>query len=187
MLSDLEGVRAALLLGATPNPPRWAKLRRLIGLEARAPLVIAVQIGDLPIVLELLNTGADCNQVDDGRSTSLAMASREGRLEIAEALIKYGADVSQKIEGKTTPICLASFYGKSELVQLLLASGARPSDVLDGSLGSLIRIKGAILRQLVAAGGKAPREIISLLGSKQALGDFSPSDSVRSGVPHEKV
>ncbi len=59
----------------------------------------------------------------------------------------------------------------SDVVELLLQRGANPEDVLKREISSLIRIRGGILRQLVAAGGAAPKEIDQLLRDKAALGD----------------
>lgn len=167
---DVEAVKSLLRSGSRPNPSKWARLARFFGSQSRAPLVLASKLGCREIVHALLEAGAYVDQRDRLNLTPLALAARYGHYEVTQLLIEFGANIHSECGG-ATPICFSSYYGHLPVVLLLLDKGARPSDVLGGTIGSLLRIRGSILRALVAAGGIAPPEIVEIIESDQALGD----------------
>ncbi len=169
---NLEGVRNALGSGASPSPSRLERYLGSLGLHCRAPLVLAVETGDLPIVLELIRSGADCDQVGRDGFTALGLAVRMQLHEVAAALIRAGANVNKVMWKRTTALLFASKLGDLDLVRLLLDSGASPASVLDLPDLVVFRIDGSVLRELVRAGGTASAGIAKLLESNQALGDF---------------
>lgn len=169
---DLEGVRNALSSGASPSPSRLERYLGFLGFYCGAPLVLAVETGDLPIVLELIRSGADCEQVGRDGFTALGLAVRMQMNEVAAALIRAGANVNKIMWKRTTALLFASSLGDLDLVRLLLDSGALPASVLDLSDLVLFRLDGDVLRELIRAGGTASKGIVELLESNQALGDF---------------
>ncbi len=167
---DLKEVRVSLSAGSLANPKR-SLLGSLFGRGQVMPLVKAAEVGSIKILKLLMEHGADVDQADCHGVTALAAAAQNGYSRIVEYLVDNGANVNHIIWQDITPICLAAFCGNSDVVELLLQRGANPEDVLKREISSLIRIRGGILRQLVAAGGAAPKEIDQLLRDKAALGD----------------
>lgn len=91
---------------------------------ADPPLVQAARAGDLALVTQLLDDGADPNAHDRNRNTALIFAARDGRLKIATLLIARGADVDWLDGENVTPLILASHKNHIALVRLLLARRA---------------------------------------------------------------
>lgn len=84
---DLQGVIAALAAGADPN------FADQLG-EAGLPLRLAAFGGNMDIIRELVERGADANQ--DTRkmpSAPLTLAVKSGRTEVVRLLIELGADI----------------------------------------------------------------------------------------------
>jgi CubicO group peptidase (beta-lactamase class C family) len=97
------------------------------GQEQPAPAVslhVAALQGNLDIVREYIQAGADLNQKDAWGSTPLMIASTFGRTEVAKALIDAGADLDIRGSNGSTPLHIAAFLCYPEIVQALLDKGA---------------------------------------------------------------
>lgn len=89
-----------------------------------APLIEAVNVGNLTIVNILLAFGADLNIVDHRNMTPLHYAVCLGNLCIVEALINSGAQVDNRDENGNTPLIIAAEYMDFKIVRALLRKGA---------------------------------------------------------------
>ena len=90
------------------------------------PLLIAIQNGDLEIVLSHINYGTDLNDVPADGLGALHVAVLKNNQEISEALIRGGADIEMRTNdiAEFTPLLLAAYFGKPEMVELLVEVGA---------------------------------------------------------------
>ncbi len=91
------------------------------------PLHTAASRGDIATVRELIEQGADVNEMN--YITPLHYAVIHDFREIAELLIAKGANVNAKAAPEyrgETPLMFAAEYGKKSSVELLLAKGADP-------------------------------------------------------------
>ncbi len=107
------------LLGArraNPNPPALV--------DGITPLHLASAIGNVSVLLALLEHGAHTNVVDDEGDTPLIYAVREGQLEAANVLLARGASVDCANRDRETPLHLAALLGHDAMVRLLLHAGA---------------------------------------------------------------
>ncbi len=58
------------------------------------PLLLAAEDGDIEIIEELIELGADANIKDDNGKTALMDAAHEGDIDVVETLLEAGVDVS---------------------------------------------------------------------------------------------
>ena len=91
-----------------------------------APLVKAVNTGDLQTVRSLIKSGTDVNARSGDGSTPLLWAAHAGNLDIARALIAAKASVDAPNDFGVTPLLEASRSGNAAMVDLLLRAGADP-------------------------------------------------------------
>ena len=81
--------------------------------------------GDIDMVKQLLDAGADVNAKDDlTEMTPLFDAVSSGKKEVAALLIDKGADVNGKIAMGFTSLHNAAGSGRYEIVELLIEKGA---------------------------------------------------------------
>jgi hypothetical protein len=95
-------------------------------------LVEATKAGNAPAVKQLLETGADVNQLDPDGWTALNWAAGKGDLEMIRLLLEHGADVFKVGTDLRTPRMIALAAGQVEAVKLLRSAedrhaGERPS------------------------------------------------------------
>ncbi|KAJ8982139.1 hypothetical protein NQ317_011285 [Molorchus minor] len=101
------------------------------------PLHIASRLGNVDIVMLLLQHGAKVDNTTKDMYTSLHIAAKEGQDEVAAVLLDNGAslDATTKKEGSTsrrsgqngvTPLHVASHYDHQNVALLLLDKGASP-------------------------------------------------------------
>ncbi len=159
---DIDAVRELLASGAPPDGSRWSRLRAR---AAPTPLLAAVRAGSREIVELLLDHGADPDRDTARWDTPLALAAKRGDRTIVELLLARGANVNTARARHASPLENAAWYRHEQLVELLLARGADPQRVLDRGVTSLVPISEAILRRLVAAGGRPPPEIADMLAA----------------------
>lgn len=91
-------------------------------------LFIAVKHGNLDMVKELLDNGANPNVRGKNGEAPLHWASIKGHLLIVRELLNKGADVNiQDDSRKATPLHAAAFGGYVPVVRELLNRGANPN------------------------------------------------------------
>ena len=120
--------------------------------HGQTALMWAAAEGHTPVVLALLEAGADINATLDSGFTPFFFAVREGRIEVARALLEKGIDVNAPIKRRerpaeganpnyilnrpiprgTSPVMLAVQNGHFELAIALVDAGANPNDVQMG-------------------------------------------------------
>ena len=88
---------------------------------AATPLILAVQVGSLDIVKELLKAGALPVYTE---GYLLINAMRLHDLAILAALIEANIDVDQRLEDNDTALIRASYRGNFEVVKMLVEAGA---------------------------------------------------------------
>lgn len=132
---DIDGTRAALDAGESPNAPD-PELQRV-------PLQIAVSPGSprAPAIVELLvSRGADLNAEDARTGLTPLMAASivvetagpfavlefQKSKFIVERLLNLGADPARASQAGETPLLVAVSAGNLEVLRLLIARGARP-------------------------------------------------------------
>ncbi|XP_064395548.1 uncharacterized protein LOC135342673 isoform X3 [Halichondria panicea] len=115
-------------------------LRKLCLQQPRMAFLEACKTGDVGVVLELLECGADPNQADEATgilqyvrwlisvpqngATALYWASRNGHDEIVRVLLAAKATVNTQTKSGQTPLWVASFYGHQKCMELLIDAGA---------------------------------------------------------------
>lgn len=83
------------------NNPQALNIKEMAGTTA---IMIAAALGHINILQELINAGADVNEVGSGGNTALIYAAREGQTESVEILISANADVNAKDAFQNTAI-----------------------------------------------------------------------------------
>jgi hypothetical protein len=86
----------------------------------------ALDAGNLPLIEELLDSGADVNAAssDKGCSTPLQLASGAGNLEVVKLLLEFGADIEGVNKIGSTAVLCAAQKDQIEISKLLVVSGA---------------------------------------------------------------
>lgn len=103
-------------------------------------LINAVQAGDVPAVLNLLNAGGNVNSRDAQGETLLMLASTLGSLPLIRVLINAGADVNSVNESGWSALTRALYNpnlkrGYPEVVEALIDAGAN----IEASIGYGVR------------------------------------------------
>jgi len=87
-------------------------------------LMTAVNRNDKEQVQQLVDQGADVNQLESNGDAPLIMAAYKGHSEIVEILLKAGADVTAVDPGmKATALHAAAYAGRTKSAQLLIEYG----------------------------------------------------------------
>ena len=89
------------------NPP--AVVPRFDGQDLR--LIEAARSGNSPLMLSLLEGGADPDDTDANGVTALIMASSAGQIEAVRLLLEAGADATRKDDHGYDAYHAAMFYG----------------------------------------------------------------------------
>lgn len=87
--------------------------------------------GSASQILQLVESGANVNDVDSQGGTPLMHAANSGNEEAIKALVEHGADVQKKGVGGVTPLYLAAQYGYPAIVKILLSKGANANTTTD--------------------------------------------------------
>jgi ankyrin repeat protein len=97
------------------------------GAAGPAPLVDAVERGDLAAVRVLLDQRADLNLARADGLTPLLAAVHADRLDLADLLLRAGANASGADRYGVTPLYLAALNGSAGLIRRLLDAGVDPN------------------------------------------------------------
>lgn len=109
-----------LLLG------KGADVDKVGGRYARTALTEAAGAGNVVIIKQLVEKGADINAKDYEGTTPIFFACMYGHVEAVRLLIELGADLNVQAAGMgRTPMSLAKTNGHTEIVQILKDAGAK--------------------------------------------------------------
>ncbi|RZT41429.1 ankyrin repeat domain-containing protein [Cupriavidus agavae] len=162
-MGALRDASAPAPVPRSPAPASPAPIPRTDGMAAiDRNLITAASIGDLDLVMRLLNAGASLRAADERGRSALLAALYNRRGDVARALILAGADVNQKDDESNNAFLLASATNQLDALRLALAHGAdvRSTDRYDGTA-------------LIAASQHGNVEVVKLL--------------LKSGVPVDRV
>lgn len=149
---DINGVRAAVKAGASPNERNWLGFTPLTYASFKGDLEIAkflighgARINDDTtygsalsqatvsasdrLGVYLLDHGANPNPPRYDRSTPLMVAASNGSVGIVNGLLKRKVDPNRKNDDDATALTFAARSNQPEAVKLLLAAGARVNAV----------------------------------------------------------
>jgi ankyrin repeat protein len=92
-------------------------------------LIQAVEDNDVPLLHNLLRSGANVNAKDHDDRTPLHyvcwnQGDGRGQVELVKVLVSAGADIEAKDNGGWTPLHLAGYHGNLEIVEELVTAGA---------------------------------------------------------------
>ncbi|KAL8393528.1 hypothetical protein RB595_003322 [Gaeumannomyces hyphopodioides] len=122
------------------------------GYQNETALTTALRKGDLSIVQQLLDAGAEVNPQAEGGPTALVMASRVGCLDFVQKLLDAGAKINAVDAKLGTALEAASVSDHLGVVRYLLDRGANVN-VHSGSYGG----------PLVTAANNGCRDVVQLL------------------------
>ena len=92
--------------------------------KGETPLIVAAELGDVPLVASLLQEGADASAASYSGWTAMHGAAECGSVGVIAALAGAGADVSAVAGSGKTPLDIARQYGQPDAVSALLERGA---------------------------------------------------------------
>jgi ankyrin repeat protein len=85
-------------------------------------LMIAINHNDILAVQNLIQKGADVNELDANQEAPLVIAAYKGYTEIVEKLLEAGADITAvDPEMKATALHAAAYAGRTEAAKVLIA------------------------------------------------------------------
>ncbi|MEW5303110.1 MAG: hypothetical protein WDW36_005834 [Sanguina aurantia] len=112
--------------------------------------------GDIALLTQLIEGGADLDEVDEEGRTALHFACGYGELECAKALIAAKAGLNLIDHNKNTPLHYAAGYGQAESCKLLVDSGADKDALnLDGKTALEVAQLNEQSSVIEALGGEA--------------------------------
>merc|ERR1711871_1669258 len=105
----------------TDHPHTKLCQRKLADVRAdlEFPLHAATKRGDVDAMTQLLDEGAEVNQVTESGETPLVLACAKGHVDVVRLLLDRGADVHRSNSDGMTPLLIACYAGLIEIVQLL--------------------------------------------------------------------
>ena len=157
--------------------------------EESTPLLIAMSWGNVDIVEDLLEHGADINVQVESWGTPLYGAAEIDNTNMVRKLLQLGASVNLTGGLHRRPINIASFNGNAEIVQLLLERGAEtdPDDeyVHGSALGAAAR-EGhvGVIRQLLRKGWNVNRKFKSNHSALFAAAKYGQAEAVQVLLEH---
>ncbi|MBD50837.1 MAG: hypothetical protein CMB08_02815 [Euryarchaeota archaeon] len=140
---------------------RFWKQEKIIALLEKSSIHEAAREGNLNIVIQQLDSGADINLANENGDTPLTYAAFMGHLEIVSLLIEKGAKVNAKGLAGWTPLHLASQRGHKKITELLIEKGADINATTDDGFGGtpLDVAKGNLVDTIQQNGGKTISKI----------------------------
>ena len=97
--------------------------------EQQTPLHIASRLGNVDIVVLLLQSGAQVDAVTKDLYTALHISAKEGQEEVAGVLLDHNASLDAETKKGFTPLHLAAKYGNIKVRPLL--TSCRQKNLLD--------------------------------------------------------
>ena len=153
---DLNVFRSMLLAGGDAN--------MISKSNGHSTLHIASSFGICDIMMELIQHGANCNQLTSSGKSSLDLACEKAHEGAVELLLKNGAELnnrsvhsSYKVHGSSLSampvLCTAAKSGSETIVKLLLQHGASVNDSdKNGNTALHLATSNAVIRTLLNAG-----------------------------------
>ena len=99
---------------------------------------IASRLGNVDLVMLLLQHSADLDAVTKDMYTPLHIAAKEGQDEVAAVLLEHGANNTAATKRGFTPLHLAAKYGNIKVARLLIQKDA-PVDA-QGKVGERVEM-----------------------------------------------
>jgi len=93
--------------------------------KGRTPLMLAASMGEVQLMLELIETGATISLVCPKGKTALHYAARTGQIDSCKVLLGAGASISYQDNNHAEPLYDAIMGDHPEIVRFLLNKGAR--------------------------------------------------------------
>jgi len=90
-------------------------------------ILLASSCANLEIVILLLESGANINDISDCGYSPIHIACITNNIDIVEYFLKKEAYIY--IKHNETPILLCAFYGRKSIIQLLLSYGSNINDI----------------------------------------------------------
>ena len=120
-------------------------------------LIAAARLGNVGIVVELLEAGADADHADSHGRTALYAAAQEGHLEVLQLLLNSDANLEPLTDNGSSPLSVSAQGGHLKIFEELLRVGADINiiDVANRSLFEIACIGGdyGVLNSLIKHGG----------------------------------
>ena len=116
--NELPLLKNLLKLGAQVNA-------KDINGYGQTPLMLASKLGNLEILYELIDHGANIDDTNIDGYSAMIIAAENGQMKIVEQLIKKGADLNASTKDGNTALILAAQKG-----QTLLVKGLKKNDVI---------------------------------------------------------
>lgn len=101
--------------------------------KLQSKLLTAARKGDVPLMKEVLNEGADPEGIIDDSFPALLVSASAGHKDAVILLLDNGANVNRVADFENTALNTAASEGRLEVVQILLSRGADPCY---GAIGS---------------------------------------------------
>ena len=129
---DPKALLSIALSGRAKLPAEMASILSAIGgsaetvdAQSRAPLLAAVERGDVALVRRLLQQGASPNVVGGGAMSPLMIAADRGHADIASLLLAQGAAIEARDDRKRTPLMIAAGAARSTVLARLIDARAQ--------------------------------------------------------------
>ncbi len=87
-------------------------------------LIFSCRSGNLQLILERIQKGADINYQDNDGTTPLLTATKGGHLEVVKYLLEQGADLTCKDHYGNNPLEYAIELNKTDIAEILFNNGA---------------------------------------------------------------
>ena len=98
---------------------KYTRSKKQKGGDRDYKLYYAAREGQVDVVINMLDEGADINKAQILGYTPLIIASQNGHLEVVRILLERGADINKAMKNGATPLSMASREGNVEIVELL--------------------------------------------------------------------
>ena len=143
----------------TPNQPSEEPRQPSAGAAPSAldrELIEAASDGQLAVVRQLLDRGANVNAAIATEGSPLIGAARHGHQDVVERLIARGADPNLAVQLDGNALIMAAKSGHRRVVEILLDNGARIDEIVPGDENALISASAAgridVVRVLIRRG-----------------------------------